>query len=498
MTCSRKNAALVHGGLLLLFIMAFQGRRGVWHPDEGRYCAVALQMVRSNDYVHIRLHPDVPHYTKPPLTYWLLAASFRLFGVNEFAARLPNALALWATCLLLWRIGKRVTPDHAGLAPLVYATSALPIVAAYIVTTDTILTLMEVMAVSAFLAGRSAERRSGRCFYHVLMWLGFGLAFLTKGPPGLLPLLSIVVFSCVCDGFTRTLWLFIHPGIAVFAVVGLGWFYVVIRDDPSLLTYFLRREVADRIVSDRHQHSPQWYGGLMVYVPFLLLGCCPWVTPMLRAFRQAPGIIRRPCWAALRRTDPMGLFVALWFLLPVAVLTCARSRMPLYLLPFMAPVALWFARSARGGFHGWPVRAKALLLVWCCFAISVRFTLGAIPYQLDCRPFARAIGRYVTDPFNEILFVDSNAWYGLSLYLDCDMKRITALSPSPDYATVGEELRRPNSEQGRLFIVKGRNKEHFLSAVADAGCQLVRQGEWEEYQMYLLRRPSARTEMPKR
>jgi 4-amino-4-deoxy-L-arabinose transferase-like glycosyltransferase len=60
---------------LLAFAMAFQGSRAIWNPDEGRYTHVALQMLRSGDWLTPRLHPEGAHFSKPPLTYWAIAAS---------------------------------------------------------------------------------------------------------------------------------------------------------------------------------------------------------------------------------------------------------------------------------------------------------------------------------------------------------------------------------------------------------------------------------------
>lgn len=85
---------------LLVFALAFQGSRALYSPDEGRYTAVALEMLRSGDWVHPHLHPEVPHYTKPPLTYWALATSLDVFGTNTWAARLPYALAFVAAVLM--------------------------------------------------------------------------------------------------------------------------------------------------------------------------------------------------------------------------------------------------------------------------------------------------------------------------------------------------------------------------------------------------------------
>jgi 4-amino-4-deoxy-L-arabinose transferase len=85
--------------IVLLYACAFQGTRPLYSPDEGRYTNVALNMLESGDWLRPTLHPEVEHWSKPPLTYWSIAASVATYGHSEFAARLPGALAFAGTVL---------------------------------------------------------------------------------------------------------------------------------------------------------------------------------------------------------------------------------------------------------------------------------------------------------------------------------------------------------------------------------------------------------------
>ena len=80
---------------LLVYCLAFQGVRPLWEPDEGRYTAVAMEMLRQGDWLKPQLHREQPHWTKPPLTYWVIAASVSFLGRNEFAARLVSSLSFF-------------------------------------------------------------------------------------------------------------------------------------------------------------------------------------------------------------------------------------------------------------------------------------------------------------------------------------------------------------------------------------------------------------------
>ncbi|MDQ4147843.1 MAG: glycosyltransferase family 39 protein [Pseudomonadota bacterium] len=118
-----KRAQLI--SLLVLLIMlafAFQGSRGLWGTDEGRDTEVALRMLDSGDYLFPSLNDEEPHFSKPPLTCWAIAGSISLFGRNEWAARLPNALAFIVTGLLIYGLGLRLIPSRPWLPVLIYAT----------------------------------------------------------------------------------------------------------------------------------------------------------------------------------------------------------------------------------------------------------------------------------------------------------------------------------------------------------------------------------------
>ena len=105
---------------------AFQGSRGLWEPDEGRYVNTALQMIKTGEWTVPYRHHETQHLTKPPLTYWALAGSMTVFGRNEWAIRLPNALAFFLTVIAVWVMGRQFLPARPWLPALVYTSSALP------------------------------------------------------------------------------------------------------------------------------------------------------------------------------------------------------------------------------------------------------------------------------------------------------------------------------------------------------------------------------------
>jgi 4-amino-4-deoxy-L-arabinose transferase len=223
----------------------------LYSPDEGRYTDVALQMLEDGDWLHPKLHPEFPHWSKPPLTYWLIAASFSVVGRNEFAARLPGALAFAGTILLLARIGRRLVPANPMLAALIYATLVLPSVAANLVTTDSLLALWETLCAFAFMELWWATDANAAARARRLLGIAAGLAFMTKGPPGLLTLGACVIFAGWSQGVARLRRLIAIDALLLFAVVGVGWYAWVIIEQPDILHYFLIEEVVNRVAVTR-------------------------------------------------------------------------------------------------------------------------------------------------------------------------------------------------------------------------------------------------------
>ena len=111
--------------LTAVFMLLFQlGGRGLNEPDEGRYAEAGREMMASGDYLTPTLN-GVPHLAKPPLTYWLIAFSLKTLGVNEFAARLPVALAAMGTLLAVYLLGRRAAGEACGLWAAVVLLSSL-------------------------------------------------------------------------------------------------------------------------------------------------------------------------------------------------------------------------------------------------------------------------------------------------------------------------------------------------------------------------------------
>jgi 4-amino-4-deoxy-L-arabinose transferase len=232
------------------------------------------------------------------------------------------------------------------------------------------------------------------------MWAVFGLAFLTKGPPGLLPLLAIIPWH---------IWRFrdgrlFHPGgLALFALLGLGWFGFITWKHPDLLSYYVREEVVGRMASDAFNRNPQWYKPLLIYAPVLFLGQIHWAW-----LAQSP----KNAWLALPRE--LRSFLGLWAGLPLIVFCVAKSRLPLYVLPLSIPLTLFIAHGLVQLRARLKLRTAAAIFAGAVLVTAgARVILGIVPMHQNMRQLSAGVSDAGS---GQIVALLKEKAYGLQFY----------------------------------------------------------------------------------
>jgi 4-amino-4-deoxy-L-arabinose transferase len=473
--------------LLLVAALAFNGTRALWAPDEGRYIAGALEMLRRHDFVGIFLNDDTSHFAKPPMTTWVLAAALSAFGKSEFVARLPNAMAFVAAAGLLLPAGRLLTPRVPALPMILYASLWLPFIGANFVTTDTIGTLFTTLAGVSFLhleAGLAPRRAA------IAMWAGFGLAFLTKGPPMLLALPVFAGWLAWRRNWTGLRDMFLSPGIPVFAVIGLGWYLLAAQRYPGLLQYFIGAEVGGRLASPEFERNASRWGGFSVYLPTLLVGGLPWLPAWLLLARRRD--FARPLAA------PVDRLLLAWIGLPLLVFLLARSRLPLYVLPLFAPLALFLARRIEPFVAAVrPERAGLALAACLALLVAVKFTVAQLsPEGHDGRAEAAFVARVAPGPLEDVVYVDDHAMWELRFYLGVQVREAWARRTlnEPDYQRhrrLAEFLGPGDPQQRRLYVVNPRSTQPFEEAARASGRCAQRLGRDGDGVAYRVRAGSA-------
>ncbi len=401
--CWQRHRNLMWAAVLTgLFLVSFAGNmnRGLLETTEGRYAECAREMLETGNFLEPSLD-YTPHWTKPPMAYWSMAAGMVLAGASEPGARMGNAVAFVCTGLLTAWLAWRLWGQLAGMAALaVYATSVLPVLGGTFLSTDMLLTFWETLAVACYLLWANSPRTSRTLL--AVMWAVFGLAFLTKGPPGLLPLLAIIPWH---------VWRFrdgrlFHPGgLALFALLGLGWFGFIIWKHPDLLSYYVREEFVGRVATDAFNRNPQWYKPLVIYGPVLFLGQIHWAW-----LAQSP----KKAWLALPRE--LRSFLGLWAGLPLIVFCVAKSRLPLYVLPLSIPLTLFIAHGLAQHREKLRLRTAAAIFAGAILVTAgARAILGIVPMHQNMRQLHAG----VTDAGSgQIVALVKEKAYGLQFYAD--------------------------------------------------------------------------------
>lgn len=390
------QAWLVVAAFAICVVWGGNLHRGLWETTEGRYVECAREMLATGQFVEPTLDFQ-PHWTKPPLTYWVFAAGMAAVGDVEAGPRVVQG-CLWLGFLaavgwVAWLIGSNW--QEAWWAIVVTMTSALPLIGVTFLSTDLLLSLWETLGVGAYLA---LLRWGGRR-WPLLMGLAFGLAFLTKGPPGLLPLLAIVPWHLYFHGVRFRMPL---APLAVFGIVGLGWYGLVVLRHPELAKYFVFHEVIDRMASDTFQRNPQAWKPFAMYLPLLAAGVLPWLWAGKISVRQLGQALERPYRSLM----------ALWVGFPLLVFFVAKSRLPLYVLPLVVPLAVVMAKelSVRQVPLG---RVGLVVLLVGCSVMGTRIGLEVVPSSRNMRHLFQRIVPYKPQ---EILLYREEALYGLQAY----------------------------------------------------------------------------------
>jgi len=317
--------------LALVVAFPFLGSFGLLEPDEGRFAQIGREMAVTGDFLVPRLN-GIEQFYKPPLVYWISAVGYRLFGVSEWTARLPSALAfagvIWLTGWMGWRLrGRKV----GWMAALILASMMEPYALGRQITLDMSLTFWITAALACLVeVGLGSRRRWVGYLFFVCM----GLGFLAKGPMAwVVPLSAALVWGWMAKRKGEKLDLPWGLGIPMTFGVAMSWFVTVCWMYPELWKYFLGYELVDRFASTTHGRSKPWW----FFLPILLIGAVPW-TGFL------PGLIRQVLIKIKGKTlSPVLWCVGAAIVIPFVVVSCSGSKLLTYILPIYPPLALALA-----------------------------------------------------------------------------------------------------------------------------------------------------------
>ncbi len=265
-----KNEITIAALAALLFI-PFLGNVHLFDWDEINFAESAREMITSGNYFNVQI--NYARFTeKPPLFFWMQVLSMKAFGINEFAARFPNAICGIITLVLIFRIGKKIYNEQlARIWVMIYLGTLVTFLYFKSGIIDPWFNLFIFLAIYHFYF-LTIQQTSKRFFYAACVGIFLGLAVLTKGPVAvLISILTYLVFVVVNRfKFFITLKEFTAIVAAAF-VVCFMWFGVdFIKNGPTFLIEFTQRQIAIFSTSDADHGEPFFYHWWV-----LLVGCFP-------------------------------------------------------------------------------------------------------------------------------------------------------------------------------------------------------------------------------
>jgi 4-amino-4-deoxy-L-arabinose transferase-like glycosyltransferase len=324
--------------LILTVVLAapflqFLGGLPLIDPDEGRYAEIPREMLERGDFITPTLN-YVSYFEKPPLLYWLNAASFKLFGLSEAAARLPSALCGLLTVLATYIIARRLYDRKTALiASLILGTSAGFVLQSRIILTDMLLTFCLTAALGSFIVAARREGRRSRPLPWYMFYMFCALAVLAKGLIGIVFPGGIIFFYLLLGGRWKLLReMRLVSGLLLFLAIAAPWFVAVSLANPNFARFFFIHEHFERYTSTVHdRQQPIWF-----FLPVLAATMLPWSFFI-------PGALVRACRNRHHDERRNGLYLLIWVFFIFLFFSISSSKLIPYILPIFPPLAILLA-----------------------------------------------------------------------------------------------------------------------------------------------------------
>ena len=401
--------------VLFLLLLTLAALRPLAVPDEGRYGEIGRWMLQSGDWLTPRLN-GIPFFHKPPLLYWLEAASLAVFSVNPWAARLVPALHAGLMLLALYSAARRIAGEMvARRAVWMLGTSLTFLLGGQYVNHDMLVAAWINIAIwcfaLAFMQDETPQPTLARWGF-----VACALGLLSKGLIGIalpgLVLLIWLVWTRQLKKVPRLPWV---SGLLLFALIALPWFWYTEQKFPGMLDYMFGKHQISRFSTTVFNNAqPWWFYALCL--PVLLF---PWVFFVLnQAFAES-----RRAQAATNSIAKTWLALCwIWVLAITCFFSIPSSKIIGYAFPVMAPLALlaaigWDDAMARLKLAA-PARQK--LFAGLCavgIGIAVAGNLAATRYieKYAAQDLARALKAAGGKPSDTVYMLGDYA-YDLPFY----------------------------------------------------------------------------------
>ncbi|MGH8137213.1 MAG: ArnT family glycosyltransferase [Steroidobacteraceae bacterium] len=374
--------------------------RGAWTPDEPREADIAWRMSLQRDWTLPQL-AETPFLEKPPLSYWMSAASLRIYGDSPAAARVPNLLYASVTALAIGALGFAMEGAiTAVVAALVAGTAITAFRVAVWLAPDACLLAGCAVALLGAYVGYTAPAGSRKLIGYTLMHAGAAVGFMSKSAPGLLvPALALIAIILWERRWSELRRWELYAGFVAEALIIGPWLYSVTltaHGTDALLVLFWHNVVGrfTRISSpaglDYTTGHQNWLGKYLVELPVYLL---PWTLLAVAALRRA--------WDRVRSSGAQGTpwRFAIAAIVPfLALLSVAATGRDIYaapiLLGFGLLIGLWATEITVGHFEQRPTRLDRFVIR--ATRVLVGLIVCALIAVLGILAAASSDARYIT------------------------------------------------------------------------------------------------------
>ncbi|MFH1996462.1 MAG: glycosyltransferase family 39 protein [Candidatus Omnitrophota bacterium] len=318
--------------VLSFYLFFFQlGSMPLTDPDETFYAQTSREMVDRGEWATPYLHGK-PQFEKPILFYWLVNVSYKVFGVNEAAARLPSAVLGFIGILLVYLLSAALFDKKAALlSGVIMAANVEYVILSRACVTDMALSVFILAGLLAFVYAYQRKLK----FMYVAAAFFFGLATLTKGPIGLL-LPGVIIVGCLLleRDAKELLRVPYVRCILVFLAVSMPWYILVYRLHGSeFVNEFFGFHNIVRFLEPEHKIGSQFY----FYIPIVFVELFPWCVflPLAMFFS-----LRRAKDRGNAREASAHTLLWVWFAVFFVFFSVSRTKLVTYIFPGLHPLAI--------------------------------------------------------------------------------------------------------------------------------------------------------------
>ena len=369
----------------------------LFNLDEGAFSEATREMFLNHNFITTYLNGNL-RFDKPILIYWLQAISTIIFGFNEFALRLPSAIAATLWALGIYFFTKKLFDEKKAIFASFFMVTTLQIgLIAKAAIADSLLNMF--IAFSMFSLYLYLKEKKEKYLLLAFAFVGFG--FLTKGPVAILiPLATYFIYSLINKDFKQFLKdVFNIKGIIIFSIIALPWYILEFKQEGmKFINGFFLKHNLKRFDTSFEHHK----GSLFYYIPVVLIGLLPWTSLFLKYLFKIKEMIK----------NDFVLFGSIWFFFVFLFFSLSGTKLPHYVIYGYTPLFIFMSLSFE------KIKSEFLLSLPL---ILFTLTLLILPFYLKTnlshfKDFTKVAILTLYPYFNKFYFFSLGTIFFLSLF----------------------------------------------------------------------------------